>query len=82
MILGALDKAGGLDYLAERAVDTPAAFMALVGKVLPLTIQGAGPGGAILVSGVRRNEDDAGYEFVPIAGNVRTINENGDATED
>jgi len=40
MILAALDKAGGVDYLAEQADKTPAAFLSLVGKVLPLTIAG------------------------------------------
>lgn len=40
MILAALDKAGGTDYLAVQADENPAAFMALVGKVLPLQISG------------------------------------------
>lgn len=40
MILGALDKAGGVAYLTERAKDTPGPFLALVGKVLPLTLAG------------------------------------------
>jgi hypothetical protein len=48
MILGALDQAGGVDYLLQRANDprTQTAFMALVGKVLPMTVQGPGEGGA------------------------------------
>jgi hypothetical protein len=40
MIIGALNQVGGVDYLAARAVDTPAAFMTLVGKVLPLQLAG------------------------------------------
>ena len=40
MILDALDKAGGVDYLKARAEDTPGPFLALVGKVLPLTLTG------------------------------------------
>lgn len=42
MILGALDAAGGVDYLLERATDprTASAFLTLVGKVLPMTIAG------------------------------------------
>jgi hypothetical protein len=40
MVIGALDKVGGLDYLAARAIDSPAAFLTLVGKVLPLQLQG------------------------------------------
>lgn len=47
LILGALDAAGGVDYLTERARDprTASAFLGLVGKVLPMTVQGAGPNG-------------------------------------
>lgn len=47
MILGALDASGGVDYLTERANDprTASAFLTLVGKVLPMTVQGAGPNG-------------------------------------
>ena len=40
MIISALNQVGGVDYLAARAVDTPAAFMTLVGKVLPLQLAG------------------------------------------
>jgi hypothetical protein len=44
MILEALDKAGGVDYLKARAVDQPSAFLALVGKVLPLQLTGKDDG--------------------------------------
>lgn len=42
MILAALDKAGGVEYLERRANDprTASAFLALVGKVLPMTVAG------------------------------------------
>lgn len=40
MILEALDGAGGVEYLVQRAQDTPGPFLALVGKVLPMTVQG------------------------------------------
>ena len=42
MILTALSNAGGATYLEERANDpkTAAAFLGLVGKVLPLTLAG------------------------------------------
>lgn len=40
MILGALDKAGGEQYLARQAEDNPSAFLTLVGKILPLQVQG------------------------------------------
>jgi len=40
MILQALSNSGGADYLEQRANDprTAAAFLGLVGKVLPLTL--------------------------------------------
>lgn len=40
MIIGALDDAGGQDYLAAQAIENPGPFMALVGKVLPLQLTG------------------------------------------
>jgi hypothetical protein len=40
MILGALDEAGGLKYLAAQAEKNPAAFLTLIGKVLPTTLAG------------------------------------------
>ena len=39
MVLAALDQVGGVDYFAARAQDQPVAFVALLGKVLPLTVQ-------------------------------------------
>jgi hypothetical protein len=44
-ILSALDGAGGVDYLQRVADSHPAAFLSLIGKVLPMTIAGAGPNG-------------------------------------
>lgn len=43
MILQALNEAhedGGIEYLKEQAGKNPAAFLTLVGKVLPLTLAG------------------------------------------
>jgi hypothetical protein len=40
MILGALDKAGGEEYLVRQANQNPTAFLTLLGKVLPLTLRG------------------------------------------
>lgn len=40
MILAALDKAGGVEYLLQQSQANPAAFMTLVGKVLPMTVAG------------------------------------------
>lgn len=43
MILTALDGAhddGGIGYLRQQAADNPTAFLTLVGKVLPLQVNG------------------------------------------
>jgi len=42
MILAALDDAGGVEYLIACAHDdkTKGAFLTLIGKVLPMTVQG------------------------------------------
>jgi len=59
MIVGALSDVGGRDYLAKRAIDTPAAFLTLIGKVLPMQIAGDG-GGAVtieVITGVPRADD-------------------------
>lgn len=37
MVLEALDKAGGVEYLLKQAEDNPTAFLTLLGKTLPLT---------------------------------------------
>ena len=49
MILEALAQKGGAAYLARQADENPAAFMTLVGKVLPLQVTGDG-GGALAVT--------------------------------
>jgi hypothetical protein len=38
MILGALHDAGGQQYLTQQARENPTAFLTLLGKVLPATI--------------------------------------------
>ncbi len=55
MILGALDDAGGQEYLAARAVDprTASAFLGLVSKVLPMQVTGPN-GGAIVFERIVR----------------------------
>jgi hypothetical protein len=49
MIVQALDEAGGVDYLAQTARSHPAAFLGLVGKVMPVQLSGDG-GGSIGVT--------------------------------
>jgi hypothetical protein len=41
LIVMALDKVGGVDYLATVAASHPPAFLALIGKVMPLQVTGA-----------------------------------------
>lgn len=60
MILEALHGAGGVDYLQDRAKDprTAAAFLGLVGKVLPMQINGPGPNGEHVFSRIVREVVD------------------------
>lgn len=48
MILRATNKAGGEEYLYQQSQDNPAAFLTLLGKVLPLQVTGEG-GGALVI---------------------------------
>jgi hypothetical protein len=67
MILTALNTAGGADYLAKRAEDCPTAFLALVGRVLPMQVTGAN-GSAIAVDFRWADaEADAGLDVADIA---------------
>lgn len=38
MILHALDRVGGEEYLAKQALENPTAFLTLIGKVLPMAL--------------------------------------------
>lgn len=60
MILEALEGAGGVEYLMERAKDskTASAFLTLVGKVLPMQVQGPGPNGEHVFSRIVREVID------------------------
>ena len=44
MILTALDDVGGVDYLRRQAEANPTAFLTLIGKVLPTTMNTSAPG--------------------------------------
>ena len=48
MILKALDKVGGVDYLQGQAHENPAAFMSLIGKTLPKDVNVSATGGLAL----------------------------------
>jgi hypothetical protein len=53
MILGALDAAGGEKYLQEQSRKNASAFLTLLGKVLPTTLNVGGPDGERLDVTVR-----------------------------
>ena len=42
MILAALDRAGGEDYLVQQAHDNPKTFLSLLGCIIPTQITGRG----------------------------------------
>ena len=44
MVLEALDELGGKDYLVEQAKKNPAAYMGLLGKILPTQLTGTDDG--------------------------------------
>ncbi|WP_315132823.1 hypothetical protein [Achromobacter marplatensis] len=44
MILEALDRKGGADYLVTQAEQNPKAFLSLLARVLPLQVTGDGGG--------------------------------------
>jgi hypothetical protein len=44
MIVDALDNLGGVEYLETTARSHPAAFLSLLGKVMPVQVEGAGGG--------------------------------------
>lgn len=49
MILEALSNQGGAEYLYRQADENPAAFMTLLGKVLPMQVTGA-EGGPVQIT--------------------------------
>jgi hypothetical protein len=57
MVAGALEQAGGQDYLARQAEENPSAFLALVGKIIPLQVTGEGGGPVVIVTGVQRADE-------------------------
>lgn len=63
MILGALGDAGGRKYLATQATESPAAFLSLVGKVLPMQLTGK-DGGPVAVTDTSPVESARRIAFV------------------
>lgn len=40
MIIMSLHQSGGINYLKEQARENPTSYLALIGKVLPMTVAG------------------------------------------
>jgi hypothetical protein len=51
MILGALSDVGGQQYLAHQARENPNAFISLIGRTLPLTVNANHSGGITITIG-------------------------------
>lgn len=49
MILKALDKSGGIEYLIGLSKTHPPAFASLLGRILPMQVTGAGQNGAHVI---------------------------------
>lgn len=60
LIEAALHDVGGREYLAQQATDNPAAFMALVGKLVPKDIKLEGELRVSLESLILKSYQDAG----------------------
>lgn len=71
MILAALNGAGGVEYLIRQADETPAAFLSLVGKVLPLTLQG-NPDQPLVVQQVKDDADALERGIARLAAGMRS----------
>lgn len=68
LVLQALDKAGGLEYLVEQAHKNPVAFMHLVAKLLPRDVNLKGEGLTIRIN--LMGVDDDGQAVRNIGGLV------------
>jgi hypothetical protein len=54
MILAALDKTGGENYLVRQSEENPVAFMGLLGKIMPTQITGDDGDAIRLVTTIER----------------------------
>lgn len=57
MIVDALQGVGGVEYLQNVAASHPAAFLSLVGKVMPVQLSGEG-GGPIKIQASQLTDDE------------------------
>ena len=56
MVIEALERAGGAEYLTEQALSNPNAFMTLVGRVIPTELKHDGSVSIQVVTGVPDKE--------------------------
>jgi hypothetical protein len=54
LIIQALDNVGGVAYLEEAARSSPTAFLGLIGKVMPVQIEGGDPNKPVGFQMIRR----------------------------
>lgn len=78
MILAALAAAGGADYLLRQAEANPAAFMTLVGKVLPTKLVGP-DGGPVQFQNVTDEGRTSIRNLIETAWQQRAIEHDGAA---
>jgi hypothetical protein len=57
MVIQALHDVGGVSYLQEQAKANPAAFMSLLGRILPMKVSGDGGNPIMIITGVPRPGD-------------------------
>ena len=67
MIEGALQDLGGKEWLKKQAQKNPVAFLALLGRTMPLQGLGEGDGPILIVTGISR-PDDGGITRAPQLG--------------
>lgn len=77
MILEALSRVGGVDYLVEQAEANPTAFMTLVGKVLPLQLTGEN-GDPIKIEQVQSEADAFTRSILGLATRAGTASGTGE----
>lgn len=62
MILGALEQAGGQEYLFRQSKDNPVAFMGLLGKILPTQINADVTATSYVLVGSAEAEDATSWQ--------------------
>lgn len=75
MVLAALDRAGGAEYLLAQAHDNPRAFLALLGRIIPLQVTGAD--GAALIPDRATDADAVVQSVLLMVKSLRAAKQGG-----